>query len=359
MAGRRRIARSRVAGTGDAAAGRAATLEAKIAGYAAEHGFSGVVLARHDGEVVYHRSFGLADRAFDVPATTQTRFAIASITKAFTAVLILQLHEQGKLDLQAPIGDYLPDYAGEGAVKVTVHQLLNHTSGIRNSDTVGSYEEAVRNGMPQYQLPHTSDDLVAKYASGPLVHAPGTAFDYNNADYLIQGKIVERLTGRTFEQTLEERILAPLAMADAGMLHQKDVLPRLARTYLKIGADEPLIHDLPVYMENWYAAGGMYSTTADLLKFADALYGSTLLKRESLKRMLEPGLDEYGYGLWVRDIEVHGKTHSVAQRPGRIMGANTILLHVLDGGPTVVILGNTSATDIDAFAYMIARTLLD
>lgn len=337
---------------------RGARLAATIRDHARRHELSGTVLVQHKGRIIHRQSFGLADRAFGVPVTNETRFWVASITKAFTAVLILQLHEQGKLDLHASIRSYLPEYAGEGAARVTVHHLLNHTSGIRNLDTVRSYEEAVANGLEVYQLPHTSDQLLAKYASGPLVREVGKAFDYNNADYIILGKIVERLTGQSFEQALRERILAPLRMQSTGMLRHEDVVARLARTYWKPGEKQPLINDLPVYPQNWYAAGGMYSTARDVLAFASALFGGRLLGPESLALMLTPGLDDYGYGLWVASPDINGRPRRIAHRPGSIMGANSVLLRFLDDDLTIVVLANSNATDLDAFAFAISRSVL-
>ena len=136
--------------------------------YARTHAFSGTVLVQRGGTTLYHESFGLADRAFSVPVTNATKFKAASITKAFTAVLVLQLAEQGKIDLRAPIRAYLPDYAGEGADKVSIHDLLNHTSGIENFDRIESYEETAKNGIESYQLPPTTDDLLTKFSSGKL-----------------------------------------------------------------------------------------------------------------------------------------------------------------------------------------------
>ena len=266
--------------------------------YARSHSFSGTVLVQKGGRTLYHESFGLADRAFNVPVTNDTKFKAASITKVFTAVLILQLVEQGKLDLQAPIKAYLPNYAGEAAGKAGIHNLLNHTSGIENFDRIKSYEEALKNGIEYYQLPQTTDDLLNKYSSGKMVRDVGKAFDYNNADYIILGKIIEKMYGKTFDKVLKERVLNPLGMTQSGMLYQQDILPRLAYTYFKAGDTAPLINDLPMYMQNWYSAGGMYSTATDLARFADALYGSSkLLRPETLKKMVTPGLDEYGYGL--------------------------------------------------------------
>ena len=336
------------------------TLTRTIRQYARTHAFSGTVLVQKGGKTLYHESFGLADRAFNVPVTNATKFKAASITKALTAVLILQLVEQGKLDLRTPIKAYLPDYTGEGADKVSIHNLLNHTSGIENFDRIKSYDEAVKNGIESYQLPHTTDDLLTRYSSGKIVREVGKAFDYNNADYVILGKIIEKVYGKTFDAVLKERILQPLGMTNSGMLYQQEIVPNLAYTYLKPGDTAPLINDLPVYIQNWYSAGGMYSTATDLARFAGALYGSSrLLKRETLNQMLTPGLDDYGYGLWVRNIDVRGKPHRIAQRPGSIMGANTLLLRFLDDDLTVVILSNTNATDIDAFGFLVGRAALE
>lgn len=331
-------------------------LASVIAAYAGAHGFNGTILVARGGAVLYHESSGLADRTFGIPAAGTTRCRIASITKLFTSTLVLQHVERGEVDLDRVVHTYLPAYKGEGGPRVTVRQLLNHTSGIQNFDTVTSYEQAIRDGIPQYQLPQTSDNLLNRFSSGRLVREPGTAFDYNYADYIILGKIIEAVSGKTFDAVLHERILDPLGMRDTGLLRQQEVVAHLAPTYWK-DKDQPLINDMPVYMQNWYAAGGMYSTTSDLLLFANALYGGGLLKPDTLALMLTPGLDDYGFGLWAADVKIKDKPHRVAQRPGSIMGANTTLLRFLDDDVTVVILGNTNQTDIDAFGWLIGRTV--
>lgn len=320
--------------------------------------FSGTILVRHQGAVVYHRSFGLAERAFNVAVTNDTKFRIASITKVFTAVLVLQLVEQGRLDLDATISRYLPAWAGAGGDRVTLHHLLRHVSGIRNMDTTSSFQAAVEHGIEVYQRPLTSDALLATYASGALVNEPGAKFDYNNAEYIILGKVIEAAEGKSFDVVLRERILAPLGMRHSGMTRQSEVLARLAPTYFRRPDTKALMNDLPVYIDNWYAAGAMYSTAADLGRFAAALYEQRLLTPASLERLLTPGLDNYGYGLWVDSIAIGGKRERIAYRPGSIMGANTALYRVLDRDVTVIILSNTNFTDLDEFAPWIARTIL-
>lgn len=329
--------------------------EAFIADYAGKHQFNGTVVVKQRGEVVYSRSFGKADMAFAVPNTRQTKYRIASITKLFTATLVMQLYEQKRLDPERTIATYLPDYAGPAAQRVTVHQLLNHTSGIDNMDKVASAGQAIAEGLPAYQHPYSSDQLLAHFASGPLVHEPGKVFEYNNADYVILGKIVERLYGKRFDEVLSERILRPLAMADSGMLQQHDIVEGLASTYFMREDLGRLANDLPAYPENWYAAGAMYATADDVLKFSDALFEGRLLKPATLARMFAPGLDDYGYGLWTYTTMVDGKPYRVVKRPGRIMGAQSQLYRFLDEDLTVVILSNTGTTDLDAFVAGIGK----
>jgi CubicO group peptidase (beta-lactamase class C family) len=117
------------------------------------------------------------------------------------------------------------------------------------------------------------------------------------------------------------------------------------------------MNDLPFYFQNWDAAGGLYSSAADLLVFADGLYGGKLIGARSLERMLQPGLDDYGYGLWSFSFEAGGRRHRVGKRPGSIMGSNAQLYRLIDSQATVVILANTNRADLDQFAQRIGEQL--
>jgi D-alanyl-D-alanine carboxypeptidase len=334
-------------------------LATAIGDYARGHDFSGTILVQRGDSLLYHRGFGVAERAFGTPADNATRYRVASITKLFTTVLVLQLHQEGKLDVNGTIRTYLPDYPGQGADRVTLHQLLNHTSGLENFDRERSFQEAVENGVERYQKPHTSAALLARCCSGALAGEPGAAFAYNNADYIVLGRIIERITGKPYDQVLQERILGPLGMRDTGMMRHDVILPRLSSTYFYPDDTGRSIPDLPVYWENWYAAGGMYSTAADLLTFADALFGGgRLLGADAVRRLLAPGQEDYGYGLWSYSFQRGGREHRVAKRPGSIMGANAVLYRLLDLDATVVILANTNRTDLDEFAQRIGDVLV-
>jgi D-alanyl-D-alanine carboxypeptidase len=320
-------------------------------------GFGGTVLAAR-GDAVERHAFGPAERAFGTPCAADTVYRIASITKLMTATVVTRLAEAGRLDLDAPIAAHLPAYRGEGATRVKVRHLLNHTSGIENYDKdLTGFADAMRNGMPAYQLALTPAELMDRFASGPLVREPGAGFDYNNADYVILGQIIEAVEGVGYEQALRAHVLEPLRMTATAMAPQ-GVTPRLASTYYRDGDDGPLWNDLPVYGRNWYAAGGLVSTADDLLAFARGLYGGRLVSAAGLEAMLAPGLDEYGFGQWVSTLKVGETEHRFAQRPGRIMGANTLLLRMLDDDVTVVILANTNLVDTDRLGFRIARHVL-
>lgn len=323
-----------------------------------KNNFNGNLIVQVPDQPLYQKSVGLANMEHKVPTTVNTKYRIASLTKLFTAVLIMQLHEETKLDLNATIGQYLPTYKGEGLDKVTIHQLLNHTSGISNMDTVKSLESALQNGVPVYQQPLTSDQLLARYASGPLVATPGSTFDYNNADYVILGKIIEQLRGQRFDSVLHQYILLPLGMTNSGMAYQQRIIPALASNYFYLDDIKQLVPDLPFYNENWYAAGSMYATATDILKFSNALFGKKLLTQSSLDKMFVSGKEEYGYGVWVYEkYEINKKMYTIIKRPGFIMGAQTMLFHILEANTTIIILCNTGTVSLDGLAASIAKRI--
>ncbi len=330
-----------------------------INSFTKKNNFNGTILIEQNSKTIYKKSFGFANLSFKIPNATDTKYKIASITKAFTTVLVLQLFEQKKIDLEKSINTYLPDYKGAGGERVTVKMLLNMTSGMRNMDDGLTLESALKNGMPLYQKPYTSDDMLAKFCSDTLVNESGSNFDYNNADFIILGKIIEKISGKTYEQNLKEKILQPLQMTNSGLLSQEKIVDNLADTYFYRDDLKMLVNDLPVYINNWYAAGAMYSTVDDILKFSNALFDGKLLKQETLKQMFTSGLGEYGYGVWVyKNYEINHKMFTIIKRPGSIMGAQAMLFHILEDGSTIIVLSNTGTVSLDDFVAEIAKQIL-
>ena len=335
------------------------SLEIYIDSFAKGANFNGTIYIQAKQPADYKKSFGYANMEFKVPARLNTRYRIASITKLFTSVLIMQLSEKGLLDVSKTIGVYLRDYKGPARDKVTIKQLLNHTSGIRNMDTVSSMESALSNGVGGYQHPYTTDQLLAIYGSDSLVHQPGEVYDYNNAEYIVLGKIIEKLAGAPYEKVLQRQILRPLNMNNTGLYQQGKIIDSLADTYFYRDDIRQLVPDLPVYWENWYASGSMYSTAGDLRKFSNALFNKKLLSQASLDEMFTAGKDEYGYGMWVyMDYDIKGTKYTIIKRPGRIMGAQGMLFHVLGTGTTIIILSNTGTISLDEFAAEIANRIV-
>lgn len=305
--------------------------------------FNGSVIVATNGQIDFITGVGQANRQAGTSINSKSKFKIASVTKTFTAVLILKLYEQGKLELKGTIEKYLPDYLGEARDKVSIHHLLTYSSGIPNCEG--------NTGIAVYQSPISTDDFIAKYCSGKLEFEPGTQFSYNNADYIILGRIIEQLTGKSFKQNIEETILSPYGMDNTGMLASKDIVSGLVPTYNIEDSTQTFFVDAPLYIENYYAAGAMYSTVEDLLKFDNAIFGNKILSNKTVDLMLTPYPELYGvaYGFWVTDNQYGKLSSKTANRQGSIWGANANWTHLIDPNKAVIVLSNTNATNLSEF----------
>lgn len=324
-----------------------------VENYASENQFNGTVLIKKDSKIIYHKSFGVAERSFNSPIKNDTRYQICSITKTFTAVLILQLVDQGKIDLNKKILDYLPDYKGEGGAKVSVRQLLNHTSGMKNTDTARD-ENFLKYGLGFYNRPYQLKEIVTQFCSNPLVNEPGTKFDYNNGEYMILGRILEVIYQMSYEEILNQKILIPLGMHNSGLISHYKLIKNLATPYYKDKNLDHLIPNIPMYVGDFSAAGAMYSCTSDLIKFNDALFDFKLIKKQTLDQLLSPGLDDYGYSVWIRDNQKYKRM----ERYGRIEGANCVWFHYLNNDLSIIILSNTNETNLSDYASKIGKAIL-
>ncbi len=317
----------------------------------AKKNFSGTILVADKGSIVYHKSFGLANRPYKIPVNNQSKFKIASITKTFTATIILQLMEEGKIDLAKTIGFYLPEYKGEARDKATIHQLLTYSSGIENLD---------QGSEAMYAMQLTTDSIISKYCSGKLVSEPGKQMSYKNADYIILGKIIEKITGKSYENVLTEKILLPLKMNSSGYLHNKDIIPGMVNYYL-VDSTRKFYNDDPYWIENFYASGAMYSTAADLYKFDQALFTNKLLKEKTVLLMTTsyPALWGVAYSFWVNEQEFGKVKAKVMDRRGGISGANLAWYHFINTNQTIFVISNSNAVDVVELREKIAIALLN
>jgi CubicO group peptidase (beta-lactamase class C family) len=216
-----------------------------------------VLVSDHD-EVIFKKGYGLANREWGIPNAPDVKFRIGSITKQFTSMLVMQRAGKGTIKLEGHLSDYLPYYRKDTGSKVTIHQLLNHTSGIPSyTDDPKFFPEVSRTF-------YAVDDFVQRFCSGDLQFEPGTKFHYDNSGYFILGAILEHVAGKPFEVLLKESIFAPLRMNDTGYDHFDVIVPRRATGYER-GLGE--IDNAPYLdMALPYAAGALYSTVEDLYK---------------------------------------------------------------------------------------------
>jgi CubicO group peptidase (beta-lactamase class C family) len=298
--------------------------------------FNGTALVAENGKVIYKSGFGMANMEWSIRNTPDTKFRLGSITKQFTAMLILQLVDQGKVKLDGKISDYLPEYRKDIGEKVTVHQLLTHTSGIPSyTSQPGFFDNVSRN-------PYKVADFVTNYTSKDLEFEPGSKYSYNNSGYFLLGAIVEKITGKSYEQALKENILDPLGMKNTGYDHHNTLLAKRAAGYAKTENS----YDNAPYLDMSipYAAGSMYSTVEDLYLWDQALYEDKLISAKSKELMYKPFLQNYAYG-WVvnnASFKLNDQPVQVIRHGGGINGFNTMIVRFPKEKNLIVILDNTA-----------------
>ena len=297
--------------------------------------FNGSALVADNGKVIYKKGFGLANMEWEIPNTPDTKFRLGSITKQFTATLILQLVEQGKVKLDGKLSDYLPDYRKDTGGKVTIHNLLSHTSGIPSYTSLpGFFQNVSRN-------PYTVDEFIKKYASGDLEFEPGTKFVYDNSGYFLLGAIIEKVTGKPYEQVLKENIFDPLGMKNTGYDQWDTIISKRATGYSRSvrGFQTASYLDMSIP----YAAGSLYSTVEDLYLWDQALYGEKILSTKSKELMFKPNLSNYGYGFVITKATLPAPTAlqvPVIQHNGGINGFNTVIVRMTNDKRLIVLLDN-------------------
>jgi D-alanyl-D-alanine carboxypeptidase len=304
----------------------------------AEDSFSGGVLIARDGQPIFEKAYGLANKSSDTPNNLETKFNLGSINKSFTSVAIAQLAQQGRLSFNDPISKYLPDYSNKTvAAKVTIHQLLTHTSGM------GMYfnEEF----MKRRASLKTLADLLPLFVNDALAFEPGAKMQYSNAGYVVLGLIIEKLTGQDYFDYVRNRIFKPAGMGNTDSYQLEEKVPNLAIGYTNMGPTGrpepgPRQENTPHMTGRGSSAGGGYSTLGDMLKFGQALVGHKLLNQKYtdvvLSNQMPPGLPPSGYGFF--SIEVNG-TRAIGNNGGG-PGTNATFTVYPELGYTVVVMSN-------------------
>jgi D-alanyl-D-alanine carboxypeptidase len=291
--------------------------------------FSGVVLMAKDGKPFFHKAYGFADRAYGVRNRPDTKFNLGSINKTFTQVAIAQLAQKGQLSFSDTIRKHLPDYAGAGADKITIEQLLTMRSGM------GDFFGAKYDATPKSRI-RTLADYVPLFVDEPLQFEPGTGRSYSNAGYVVLGLIIEKLTGESYYDYVRKNVYVPAGMLATDAFTPDAVVPNRAIGYTSEDDDEkPLkeprsnMYSLP---GRGSSAGGGYSTAEDLLRFDAAMRAGKLLSPEWTAWYFTGRVPGAGTAA--------GKLSGGKGVAGGAPGINGVLEMDLDTGYTVVVLAN-------------------
>jgi CubicO group peptidase (beta-lactamase class C family) len=325
--------------TGEAAL--KARLDQVANSYTTGNAFMGTVLVADGDQILLNKGYGFADLEWSIPNIPDTKFRLGSLTKQFTAALILLLQQDGKLKIGDPVNKYLPD-APKTWDKITLADLLGHTSGIPNLTALKGFHEWSMNA-------HTHDEELAFFSGQPLDFEPGSKFAYSNSNYLVLGAVIEKITGMKYSDLLHERLLDPLGMTDSGRDSDELILPKRAQGYRP--SKNGLIVARSESMTVPWSAGSIYSTTGDLLKWEHGLFGGKVLSADSLKAMTTPGKGNYGLGVAVTQRD--GLT--IVDHGGGIEGFNTYLEYVPERKIAVIVLANVNGSAPESMA----RQLLD
>lgn len=305
-----------------------ASLDAWLDAAAKYDTFSGTVLVARDGAPVFTASRGMANYELAVPATGATRYNLASLTKQFTAMAILQLQEQGKLRLTDSVCTYISRCPAAWQ-KVTLHQLLTHTGGIPNVSSLPDWDETLA------RHDYTPRQLVGLVETMPLDFPPGTKSHYSNTGYDLLGLVIERASGLSWGDYIEQRIFKPAGMTDSHIIAGRGLIPGRATGYYSLGTD--FINAAPESPTTLYASGGLVSTAADLLRWDAMLAPGKLVSQASIDAMFTPEKDGYGYG-W-RIGEKFGRRETDHSGAGN--GFSTYIIRFPADRLTVIVLGNS------------------
>ncbi|HWA29237.1 MAG TPA: serine hydrolase [Lacunisphaera sp.] len=322
----------------------AARMAELLRAHAAGDRFMGSVLVAKGDAVLFAESTGWADLAGKLPNSANTRFRIGSLTKQFTAAAILLLQERGRLKVDDPLAKFLPAIP-EAWRSITLRHLLTHTSGIVNFTNLPEH-------AAWQQMSLSPEDLVARLHDRPLDFAPGEKFNYSNTGYVLLGRVVELASGESYGNFLRDQVFLPLGMKDSGYEADVPVDPARATGYTPGSAGPEKAAAIDMHVPG--GAGGLYSTTPDLLRWTQGLFGGKLLSPASIELMTTPVKNGYAFGLGVSTAD----GRKVIAHAGAIAGFMSALTYLPKEKLTVAVLANVGGAPVNELARQLADVAL-
>lgn len=315
-------------------------MEQVVHSYSDQQQFMGTVLVAQGDKILLDKGYGSANLELGVPDTPTIKFRLGSITKQFTAASILILEQQGKLKTSDLVKKYIPD-APAAWDQITIYHLLTHTSGIPSFTS-----------FPDYSLteatPTTPAKLVERFKDKPLEFSPGEKWNYSNSGYVLLGYLIEQISGKGYEKFVQENIFKPLGMNDTGYDSNSKVILNRASGYAP--GPTGIVNAGYIDMSIPFSAGALYSTTHDLLRWEQGLFGGKLLSPESLKKMTTPFKENYGCGLVIDTVNGHQRI----EHGGGIEGFNTEMAYYPDSKLIVIALANLNGNAVVDIASKLA-----
>ena len=319
-------------------------MDAAVQAYVNKHEYMGTVLVVKRGKVLLDKGYGMADAEWSIPNAPDTRFRLGSITKQFTAASVLLLEERGKLKTEDLVSKYLPS-TPKAWEKITLAELLTHTSGIPNVTDFAGYDQwsaAVK----------TRAELLAKFRDLPLDFEPGTKYNYSNSGYDVLGMVIEKVSGQDLGVFLQENIFGPVGMKESRLGVDTMILPHRAVGYeLKDGV---LARAGYTSTSVSFAAGAIHSTTHDLLKWENALFGGMVLTPASLTKMTTPVKALHGMGVVMGEVA----GHKTVMHSGSVYGFNNYMTYFPAEDIKVIVLGNESGKAPDRIMEELSKLAL-
>ncbi len=314
--------------------------------------FDGAVLVAENGKVVYKAAFGLANREWNIPNKTDTKFMLGSVSKPITATLMLIQVQKGLIGLDKTIAEYLPEFKNKPAANITIKQLLSHTSGMPNYDIIKDFFPGIS------RQNFTREDYVKVFMDSALSFEPGSRFFYSSWGYFTLGYIMERVTGKSYSQMMKDDIFDKLQMNNSGSYQHLQIVPNRATGYDYSfgGFTSADFRD----QSNTMGTGDLYSTVEDLFKFHLAISNNTLLNKKLTDEMLTPGIRpaRYGYG-WFNQNFKYTNEDSVAANfhLGMTEGFISFMLRIPANNSFTIILCNSSPTDFFGITKNMVKVL--
>jgi CubicO group peptidase (beta-lactamase class C family) len=332
-------------------------VERYVSSFPEHQEFQGVILVAHNGKILFHKGYGLASREFGMSAGPNTKFQVGSITKAFTAILALKMAEQGLLKLDGTICDYLPGYPAETGRKITLRQLLSHTSGIlHHIDAHPDY------WISHDKIFHSPQELWELFAEVPLAHEPGGQFTYSSPGFYILGAVLQQAAKRSYAELLREYVFDPLGMKDSRIENNRTVQSGMAAGYMRglTGLIRSGFEDKSTSL----AAGDLVTTAHDLFLWDWGMRAEPgqLLSAESKKVLYSPVLPGHVISMGGPVLQVpydNGKkTLSVNRLTGSSTGYVAAMDRFFEVDGCVIVLSNVQDAPVEMITDHVGDFLL-